>query len=142
MAFLVGCAERDYAIVSERDVPSSDGRFVASIMEDTHFNTTGYETHIGLRKASERRRHPRHVWHFGPEDYVVVAWISPTNLLVRFCCDGTHGPQPSTNVLGVAVTFQQEPLEKMYVERDGPANGSQPLRPETNSMSGAAGSSR
>jgi hypothetical protein len=142
MALLVGCAEQDYAIVSERDVPSPDGRFVASIMEDTHFNTTGDETHIGLRKAGERRRHPRRVWHFGPGDYVVVAWSSPTNLLVRFCCDGIHGAEPSTNVLGVAVTFQQESLEKMYAERDGTANGSQPVRAQTNQTSGAAGSRR
>jgi hypothetical protein len=139
---MAGCSEPDYAIVSERDFLSPDGRVVASLVEDTHFNTTGYDKHIGLRKIGERRPYPGNVWRFGPGDHVAIAWTSPTSVVVHYASEvQTDGP-PSTNLLGIAVTFERESLRKMIIEQYGPANRSQPIRSATNRTSPAAGSLR
>jgi hypothetical protein len=113
---LSGCSEPDYAIVSERDFLSPDGRFVASIVEETHFNTTGYDKHIGLRKAGERRPYPGNVWRFGPGDHVAVAWTSPTSVVVQYAYEVQRDGPSSTNLLGIVVTFGRESLRKMIAE--------------------------
>jgi hypothetical protein len=139
---LAACSRSDYAIVSEKDFPSPDGRFVASVVEDTHFDTTGYDKHVSLRTAGQRRPHPGNVGWFGPGDEAKVTWVSPTNLLVRYAYEVQRDGPRFTNLLGVAVTYKQESWRDMVAERDGAADGSQPSGPETNRASSAAGSRR
>lgn len=104
---LVGCSERDYAVVSERDVPSPDGTFVATIVEETYFNTTGYEKQLSLRRHGEKRPRSGNVRGFGPDDAVSVEWSSPTGLLVHYTyATPRPGPTP-TNIYGVTVTFKE-----------------------------------
>ena len=104
-AALVGCSEQDYAVVTERDFPSPDGSLVATVVEETYFNTTGYEKQVSLRHRGEQRPRIGNVRGYGPGDTVSVEWTSPTGLLVHYTYETPRpGPTP-TNILGVTVTF-------------------------------------
>lgn len=81
---LLGCSHRDYAVVSRKDTRSPNGRFVVRVMEDTHFDTTGDYAHVSLGRAQSFSDTERTVFSCGPGEPVIVAWASPTSLVVRY----------------------------------------------------------
>ena len=144
VTFLFGCACEDCAVMSRKDVRSPDGRFVARVMEDTHFDTTGHYGHVSLGRAESFRSTEQRIFSCGPGEPVLVTWTSSTSLVVRY-----HGyarmpgtpPPPATNVYGIGISFE-DTVGPGKSEPDGAANGSQPVRSETNLTSSAAGSRR
>src|SRR6266496_1467338 len=84
VTLLLGCAREDYAVASRKDIRSPDGRFVARIMEDTHFDTTGNYAHVSLGRAARFESTEQRVFSCGPGEPVSVAWTSPTSLVVRY----------------------------------------------------------
>ena len=108
MVTLVGCSEPDYAVISERDFPSPDGQHIATVVEETYFNTTGYEKQVSVRRRGQKRPRIGNVTGYGPGDSVSVAWSSSTGLTVRYTYETKRpGPAP-TNIIGVTVTFVEE----------------------------------
>ena len=109
VTLFLGCAAEDYAVVSRKDVRSPDGRFVARVMEDTHFDTTGNYAHVSLGRAERFSATEQRVFSCGPGEPVLVAWTSPTSLVVRYegyaRIAGTP-PPPTTNVYGVRIAFE------------------------------------
>ncbi len=102
---LAGCSDPDYAVISERDFPSPDGKHIATVVEETYFNTTGYEKAVSLRQTGQQRPRIGNVRRYGPGDSVSVAWSSPTDLTVYYT-DEIKGPGlASTNINGITVTF-------------------------------------
>ena len=102
---LVGCSDPDYAIISERDFPSPGGQHIATIVEETYFNTTGYEKQVSLRIKGQKRPRVGNVRAYGPGDSVSIAWNSPTGLTVQYTYETKRpGPAP-TNIGGISVTF-------------------------------------
>jgi hypothetical protein len=103
---VVGCSGPDYAVVSEQDFPSPDGSLVANIVEETYFNTTGYEKQLSLRRCGEKRPRIGNVRAYGPGDTVSAEWSSPTGLVVHYTYE-TPRPGPlATNIYGVSITFK------------------------------------
>src|SRR5687767_7329541 len=53
---LTGCTgEPDCDVMSEKNTPSPDGRYVATVFEVTCHDTTGYTPHAHLRRAGQKR---------------------------------------------------------------------------------------
>jgi len=105
---LLGCSDAERGVESQRDFPSPDGSFIASVVEGAGANAKGNDKHVSLRRAGERNRpYPANVWRFGPSDRVSVAWTSPTNLVVQYSYEFRRGGPPATNINGVAVTFSE-----------------------------------
>jgi hypothetical protein len=100
---LTACSDKQACdILDVRDYPSPDGRVVLTAFEYCCYNTTGYDTHLQMRRRRERLRVPGNVCviEFGRE--FVVAWASPTNLSIRLSADQLP---PPTNITGVTVIF-------------------------------------
>jgi hypothetical protein len=106
-ATFIGCSGQDYAVVSQRDFPSPDGALLASIVEETYFNTTGYEKQLSLRHYGEKRPRFGNVRSYGPGDTVAVEWSSPTGLVVHYTYETPQPGPPPTNIYGVTITFKQ-----------------------------------
>lgn len=103
---LAGCSGQDHAVVSERDLPSPDGVLVASIVEETHFNTTGYEKQLSLRRRGGKRPRIGNVRGYGPCDTVSMEWSSPTGLVVDYTYKTPQPGPPATNIYGATITFE------------------------------------
>jgi hypothetical protein len=106
-AAFIACSRQDYAVVSERDFPSPDGALVASIVEETYFNTTGYEKQVGLRHHGEKRPRFGNLGVYGPGDTVTVEWSSRTGLVVQYTYEASRPGPPPTNIFGVTIRFKQ-----------------------------------
>jgi hypothetical protein len=123
LTFLFGCAREDYAVVFRKDIRSPDGRFVARITGDTHFDTTDLYAHVSLGQATKFERTEEKVFSCGPGEPVSVAWTSPTSLVVRYKgwarMPGTP-PPPATNVVGVFISFEDTSGQEESVEPAAP----------------------
>lgn len=108
--FLAGCAsDRDGDMVSSRDIPSPDGRHIATVFEMCCYCTTGYLPQVSLRRPSEKLGKHGNVLAGGPGDTFSVRWLSSSNLVVEYHADGAWSSYPAnTNVNGVAITFQKQ----------------------------------
>jgi hypothetical protein len=83
--FLHGCAnDRPCDVVSERDVTSPDGRYIASIFETTCYDTTGYTPHAQVGRAGEKRADRGNLLTGAPTDTFRAGWTSRDNLLVEY----------------------------------------------------------
>jgi hypothetical protein len=103
---LLGCAHtRRGDIIAVRDFPSPDGSHICTVFGEIFHDTTGYDRHIYLRSAREKRGYPGNVYVVHVGDDVVVSWTSPTNLSVGLSLETRHVFPATTNVAGVKVTF-------------------------------------
>ena len=111
-AALTGCSNPDseYAVISERDYPSPDGKHIATVLEDTHFNTTGNEVSVSLRSQGQTRPRDANVTSFEPGALAVVKWSSPTALTVYFEQPSKGSVRAATNIDGVTITFKEAAL--------------------------------
>jgi hypothetical protein len=114
IAALGGCSVRDKGdIIDVHDTPSPDGRYIVTVFGETFYNTTGYDRHVHLRRAGQKRGYPGNVFVVGPGDAVAVAWSSPTNLSVRYRFEWPRSGPGTTNIDGVAITFSEIPLSEL-----------------------------
>jgi hypothetical protein len=94
--------------MSEKDTPSPDGRYVATVFEISCYNTTGNTPHVHLRRAGQKRGKIGNVLIGGPADSFAVAWTSPQSLLVEYWSDPQYRLSPATtNIDGVTITFKK-----------------------------------
>jgi hypothetical protein len=108
---LVGCSDSEKGdIVRVRDIPSPDGRYVATVFGERFYITTGDYEHVYLRRTGQKRGDTGNVCVFPPGDYVTVSWTSPTNLLVSYRSESLYSGPSTTNIDGVTVGFSEMPL--------------------------------
>ena len=107
---LAGCTgEPDCDVMSEKDTPSPDGRYIATVFEVFCYNTTGHTPHAHLRRAGQKRGDYGNLLVGAPTDTFRATWTAADSLLVEYWTDATyiHPPSASTNVDGVTVTFKR-----------------------------------
>ena len=107
---VTGCTGKpDCDVMTEKDTPSPDGRYIATVFEVFCYDTTGYTPHANLRRAGQKRGEPGNLLVGGPTDLFRATWTATNSLLIEFQADATyvHPPPASTNVDGVTVTFKR-----------------------------------
>ena len=107
---LAGCgSESEWDMVSSRDIPSPDGRWIATVFEMCSYNTTGDWPQVSLRRPGQKLGKNGNVLAGGPGDGIRAAWTSASNLVVTYCTDSTWPSYPPerTNRFGVGVEFKR-----------------------------------
>ena len=106
---LIGCSESNWDMVSQQDIPSPDGRYVATLFEMCSYNTTGDWPQISLRRPGQRLGSIGNVLAGGPGDRFAARWISPRDLAVEYRTASVWQSYPpsSTNIDGVTITFKK-----------------------------------
>ena len=112
--------------MSRKDIRSPDGHFIARVMEDTHFDTTGYYAHVSLGRAESFTSTEQRVFSCGPGEPVLVVWTSPTSVVVRYegyaRMPGTP-PPPATNIYGIRILFEDAVGREERAEGAAPNGG-------------------
>ena len=103
--FLFGCSESDWDMVSKQDVPSPDGRHIATVFEMCSYNTTGYWPQLSLRRPGQKLGSTGNVLSCGPGGVITAHWVSAHDLAVEFRIGEEWHPPSATNIDGVTVTF-------------------------------------
>lgn len=108
-ALLVGCSESQWDMVSKQDIPSPDGRHVATLFEMCSYNTTGDWPHISLRRRGQKFDHTGNVLAGGPGDRFTARWISAHHLAVEYQTASVWQSYPPsvTNIGEVTITFKK-----------------------------------
>jgi hypothetical protein len=109
---LISCSrEPDCDVMSEKEVPSPDGRYIASVFEVTCHNTTGYTPHAHLRRAGQKRGDQGNLLIGAPTDTFKATWTATNALLIKYQTDSRyiHPPPTTTNIEEVTVSFKQLP---------------------------------
>ena len=96
-------------VMSVKDTPSPDGRYIATVFEVFCYNTTGYTPHANLRRPGQNRGDQGNLLVGAPTDTFRATWIAADSLLLEYRTDGDyiHPPPASTNVDGVTVIFKR-----------------------------------
>lgn len=105
---LAGCSDDErWEMVSRQDVPSPDGRHIATVFEMCSFDTTGDWEELSLRRPGQKLGKFGNLLQGSPADLFTVRWTSPTNLLVEYYTGNLWAsyPPPTTNMDGVTVVF-------------------------------------
>ena len=106
---LIGCSESNWDKVSQQDIPSQDGRYVATVFEMCSYDTTGYWPQISLRRPGQGLGSTGNALSGGPGDRFTARWVSPRNLEVEYSTDSERQPYPpsTTNIHGITVAFKK-----------------------------------
>lgn len=102
---VAGCSDDDvqWKMVSKQDIPSPDGKHIATVFELTSGNTTGYFPQLSLRRPGQKLGILGNVLQGELEETIQVEWLSSSNLVVRY--PSQSPARPPTNTDGVAITF-------------------------------------
>ena len=96
-------------IIDVHDFPSPDGRLVCTVFGEIFYDTTGYPRHVDLHRAGEKHGYPGNVCIVSVGSSVETVWTSPTNLSVKLQFETRGVVPPCTNIVGVTVTFSEQP---------------------------------
>jgi hypothetical protein len=108
--FLIGCSNSDWDMVSKQDIPSPDGRHVATVFEMCPYNTTGYWPQLSLRRPTQKIGNTGNVLSCGPGGVLTAQWVSAHDLAVKFRIGEDWHPPSPTNIDGVTITFTHEDM--------------------------------
>jgi hypothetical protein len=109
---LIGCSrEPDCDVASEKETPSPDGRYVATVFDVTCYNTTGDTPHAHLRRAGQKRSNHGNLLVGAPTDSFKATWTSTNALLIEYRSSVAYidTPPATTNFDGVTATFRRLP---------------------------------
>ena len=106
---LLGCSRSDWDLVSQQDIPSPDGAYIATVFEMCSYNTTGYWPQISLRRPGQKIGAYGNVLSGGAGDSIEARWVSPKDLVVEYHTDSAWQSYPpnTTNINGVSITFRK-----------------------------------
>jgi len=108
---LFGCSDqRQCDLVKRQDLPSPDGQHVAIVFEMCCYDTTGYYPQVSLLRPRQKLGDFGNVLQGGAGDVFSVTWTATQSLLVQYQPDGewVRYPPATTNINGVAITFQKK----------------------------------
>lgn len=105
----VGCSSLPWEMVSRRDIPSPDGKHVATVFEMSCECTTGFFPQLSVRSPKEKIGKYGNVLSGAPAETIDARWISSNHLIVKIeKFENSASPQSgSTNIDGVIVEFQK-----------------------------------
>jgi hypothetical protein len=107
---LMGCSEgMDWERISRQDIPSPDGRHIATVFVMCCHCTTGDFPQLSVRDPGVGLEDHGNAFRGDAGEAITARWTSPTNLVVCFySSDGPPLTLPqSTNFNGVRVDFEK-----------------------------------
>jgi hypothetical protein len=133
----VGCGEhRSNTILASQ--PSPDGKLKAVVFERDSAAATGASRNVSIIPSSENvPKSGGNVYITAAKAGISVIWLDNTHLKIVIHGKDTVSIRKEA-FQGLTITYE-EPED---AQPDGPANGSQPIRSDTNRTSSAAGSRR
>lgn len=114
---LIGCSESNWDMVSKQDIPSPDGRQVATVFEMCSYDTTGYWPQLSLRRPHQRLGDHGNVLSCGPGGVLTARWLSAHDLAVVFRIGEEWDPPSTTNVDGVTITFTHDDMRDLSANK-------------------------
>jgi hypothetical protein len=106
---LASCSSTPWKMVSQRDIPSPDGKHVATVFEMSCECTTGFFPQLSLRRPTEKIGKYGNVLNGAPAETINARWISSNHLVVKIE-KFEHSASPEsgfTNIDGITVEFQK-----------------------------------
>jgi hypothetical protein len=100
-------SDSNWDVVSRQDIPSPDGRHVATVFEMCSYNTTGYWPQLSLHRPGEKLTENGNVLSCGPTGLIKAQWLSSRELAVEYHYYEEWTPPNATNIDGVTITFKK-----------------------------------